>query len=73
MTQKTAMTQMLEWVTSNYPNFNAADIEAKIEELLATEKEQIIDAYCEPYNYENHLPPDLIDSAEQYYNQTYGQ
>lgn len=72
MTQKTAMQQMLEWVTSNYPNFNAADIEAKIEELLATEKEQIIDAWDNAYSGFHSEDVDFT-SGEQFYNQTYGQ
>ena len=43
--EKTPMEQLKQWVDDNYPNFNKADIEAKIDELLPLERKMVEDAW----------------------------
>jgi len=43
--EKTPMEQLKQWVDDNYPNFNKADIESKIDELLPLERKMVEDAW----------------------------
>lgn len=68
MTQKTAVMQMIEMIESvkrDEPPTALWNLKKYAQELLATEKEQLIRAY-KIYNYS-------YESGEQFYNQTYGQ
>ena len=47
MSKQTALQELKQWVDDNYPNFNKADIEAKIDDLLPKERQDIIDAHTE--------------------------
>jgi hypothetical protein len=73
MSNKTAMQEMLEWTRRTLPMDldTPRMIEAKIESLLAKEKEQIIDARID--GDENHtFNSQMIESyANDYYNETY--
>jgi len=64
--EKTALQQLWEWVDEKYPNFNKADIEEKIKELLPVERDAIVEAHKagDPFN--------NIHDAEQYYETMYG-
>jgi hypothetical protein len=58
----------VEWLFNNYVDKGVITIEA-IEQALAMEKEQIMDAW---YNgFEEIIP--YVDNSEQYYNETYEQ
>lgn len=68
MTQKTAvmlMIEMIESVRRDEPQTALWNLKKYAQELLATEKEQLIRAY-KMYN-------EYYESGEQFYNQTYGQ
>jgi len=71
MTQ-TAMQEAIDWVNKNYPNFNHADIEAKLTQLLEKEKQQICDAV--KYGQNNHTVSVTSDELIRinYYNEQYG-
>ena len=45
MADKTALQLLWEWVDEKYPNFNKADIEDKIKELLPVERDAIVEAF----------------------------
>ena len=64
--EKTALQLLWEWVDEKYPNFNKADIEEKIKELLPAERDAIVEAHKagDPFN--------NIHDAEQYYETRYG-
>ena len=68
MKDKTAMQELLEWTRKTLPMDldTPRMIEAKIESLLAKEKEQVKEAYNDGFlNYQ-------ICNFEQYYKKTYG-
>ena len=83
MAQNTALQELKQWVDDNYPNFNKADIEAKIDELIPKERQDIIDAYNEGYregeidgvDNGRKLPLDVSEynNADNYFTQTYNQ
>jgi len=64
--EKTALQLLWEWVDEKYPNFNKADIEEKIKELLPADRDAIVEAHKagDPFN--------NIHDAEQYYETMYG-
>lgn len=77
MTQQTALQKLLQWVRATLPmNLDYPQmIEKKIESLLANEKEQIINAHTNgqaEFDTEAFRQK-VVDNAEQYYNETYGQ
>jgi hypothetical protein len=59
------MVTAVEWLFNNYVDKGHITIEA-IEQALAMEKEQIVDAY------KFGLSDEYVIGAEQYYNETYG-
>ena len=62
--EKTALQLLWEWVDEKYPNFNKADIEEKIKELLPAERDAIVEAWDNSRKNEKAL----IDmTGEQYY------
>ena len=65
-TKQTAIQELMEWMIeeSQVIPVDAEDTYNKAKELLAKEKEQIMDAYMDSYG--NTTEP------EDYYNQTYG-
>ena len=65
----TAMQTLMEWMIeeSQVIPVDAEDTYNKAKELLAIEKEQIKDAYLEGESDAEHL----INSGENYYNETY--
>ena len=77
MTQ-TAMQTLIEWgdkMMLEHPMKILSFAEAidKVEELLAMEKQQIIDAYDEGYSIRDYYGNRSDNTtAEQYYNETYG-
>jgi hypothetical protein len=73
MANKTAMQEMLEWTRKTFPMDldTPRIIEAKIESLLAKEKEQIKDAYL--LGLIHPLEIEASKQSEQYYNETYGE
>ena len=68
--EKTALQLLWEWVDEKYPNFNKADIEEKIKELLPAERDAIVDA-VEKGRYMKH-ETGLYVTGEQYYETRYG-
>jgi len=64
-TMKTAMQEMFEELHAN-SYYIPIGLLAKCEELMAKEKEQIVNAY----NSGQQIPP--FEFAEKYYNETYG-
>ena len=64
--EKTALQLLWEWVDEKYPNFNKADIEEKIKELLPADRDAIVETHKagDPFN--------NIHDAEQYYETMYG-
>ncbi len=66
--EKTALQLLWEWVDEKYPNFNKADIEEKIKELLPVERDAIVEAV------KFGLSEDWFTdkTAEQYYETMYG-
>lgn len=77
MAQNTALQELKQWVDDNYPNFNKADIEAKIDALLPKERQQIIDGYNQGYrdgesNGDNEtMDVAVFSDAEQYLTNTF--
>jgi hypothetical protein len=69
--KKTAMQELINWAISlQYKQQQCIDwivIKDKAESLLATEKEQIIDAF-----WDGGANFDSEKTAEQHYNETYG-
>jgi len=74
---KTAMQQLIEWITPEKFTLiewhAAVDIREKATELLEEEKRQIVDAYEQ-----GHYKPDfseigvsIVEEGKKYYNQTY--
>ena len=72
---KTAMQELIEWIEreklESLGELTHSEIIEKATELLAKEKEQIVDAYNEGYTDMKHNVD--ICSAETYFNQTYKQ
>ena len=64
--ENTALQLLWEWVDEKYPNFNKADIEEKIKELLPVERDAIVEAHKAGDPFSN------IHDAEQYYETRYG-
>ena len=66
--EKTALQLLWEWVDEKYPNFNKADIEEKIKELLPADRDAIVEAV------KFGLSEDWFTdkTAEQYYETRYG-
>lgn len=65
--EKTPLQLLWEWVDANYPNFNKADIEEKIEELIPVERDAIAGAW------DSASGGDANFSGEQYYKNKYGE
>ena len=67
--EKTALQLLWEWVDEKYPNFNKADIEEKIKELLPAERDAIVEAAA----YGNsRAPVDDKKHFDKYYETRYG-
>ena len=73
--EKTALQLLWEWVDEKYPNFNKADIEEKIKELLPVERDAFVKTWeagkvdGKNISYNGHS---LHESGEQYYETRYG-
>ena len=68
---KTAMTELMQWMTKNEFMVNMAFID-KVNECFEKEKEQIIEAYENGVGDENERNlSGQFTNAEEYYNQTY--
>ena len=69
----TAMMTLKKWVDDNYPNFGKADIEAKIDEMIEDEKQQIIDARISVtgLNHASPIDDNSLQDAEDYFNSKY--
>ena len=67
--EKTALQLLWEWVDEKYPNFNKADIEEKIKELLPADRDAIVEAVKYGHGV-NGLKSKSV--AEQYYETRYG-
>ena len=68
--KQTAMKVLMEWMIeeSQVIPVDPGDVYQKAKELLAMEKEQIIDSFDEGFKYDIHN-----GGGQQYYNQTYKQ
>ena len=62
MAENTALMELKQWVDDNYPNFNKADIEAKIDEILPKERKDNKKSYEQGYSDCNHLLDPMFDN-----------
>ena len=69
--EKTALQLLWEWVDEKYPNFNKADIEEKIKELLPADRDAIVEAAA--YGNGRASVDDKKELGEQYYRTKYGE
>ena len=72
--QQTALQQLIEWNNSKdrYSMITWIELDAKLKEILPIEKQQIIDARTPIISFLNQIEQqELINEAEQYFNQTF--